>query len=419
MWIIPTDWKDEAEIVIIGGGVVGCSNAYHCARQGLSNILLIERGEIGAATTARTAGQVSSGRTDPNMLRMQRHTFNLISELEDEVGEPLDFRRVGNLRVGFSAEREAELAKLAGPLSAEGIPFEHLDEAAARELCPWLDMSAAQMRLWLPDAGIVDGTRLAAAYARAARGRGVRIKRGVSVVDVLREGPQIIGIQTTSGAVRAQHVIDAAGAWSAVAARAAGVYAPAVPTRSHYWVTAPHRDGVANQPILSLPDFKGYAQPFSGGLLVGFSEPASKTFDPFTLPDDVDFAPLFDPEADQEQLVAQLDPMRNVAPSIDEWRFSHHIAGLCTYTPDGKYAIGPFSTVRGFMIATGCSGGGVAASGGIGRLVAELLAGQAPFVDPIPFRPDRFGVVDPASSEFRTACSAARAGKWSGAVSPR
>ncbi|MBS7706964.1 NAD(P)/FAD-dependent oxidoreductase [Chelatococcus asaccharovorans] len=417
--MVPTDWNDEAAIVIIGGGVVGCSIAYHCAREGLSDILLIERGEIGAATTARTAGQVSSGRTDPNMLRMQRHTFNLIPDLEDEVGEPLDFRRVGNLRVGFSAERAAELAKLEAPLSAEGIPFERLDAPAARELCPWLDMSDAGTRLWLPDAGIIDGTRLAAAYARAARGRGVRIQRGVSVIDVVREGPQVIGVRTASGTVRAQHVVDAAGAWSAVAARAAGTYAPAAPTRSHYWVTAPHRDGVASQPILSLPDFKGYTQPFSGGLLVGFSEPASKTFDPFTLPDDVDFAPLFDPEADQEQLVVQLDPMRSVAPSIDEWRFSHHIAGLCTYTPDGKFAIGAFEGLSGFMIATGCSGAGVAASGGIGRLIAELLAGQAPFVDPHPFRPDRFGTVDPASEAFRAACSAARAGKWSGAVSPR
>jgi 4-methylaminobutanoate oxidase (formaldehyde-forming) len=192
----------------------------------------------------------------------------------------------------------------------------------------------------------------------------------------------------------------------------------AVPTRSHYWLTVPDGTGTQRHPNLMLPDFGAYFRPETGGMLVGVREAVSRTFDGRRLPADMDGLPLHDEAADNDLLADGLAAIRPHAPAIDGWRFRHHIAGLSTYTPDGKLVLGGFPGVEGFIVATGCCGSGVALSGGIGALVADLILGRPGFVDPAPFRPDRFGAADPSSAEFQARAAAARAGKGRG-WSPR
>jgi len=163
-----------------------------------------------------------------------------------------------------------------------------------------------------------------------------------------------------------------------------------------------------------FPDYSAYTRPELGGLLIGMQEPVSRTFDPFNLGPDLDGVPLLDHTTDLDLLGRQIWPMHEIAPDLGEWQFAHHIAGLSMYTPDGKYLIGRFPELAGFMVASGCCGSGVGASGGMGRLVTDLILDRPPSVDAELFKPNRFGRVDPAAAEFRAKCAAARAGKSRG-----
>jgi sarcosine oxidase, subunit beta len=309
------------------------------------------------------------------------------------------------------------LARLCTSLAHEGVRVETVGRRAAGALCPWLDVSRARLLVLLPDAGYIDGPRLAMAYAQAARARGARIWRGVTVEDILVDGTTVVGVRTQRGLVRTPNVVNAAGAWSPRLARSIGWYVAAAATRSHFWITAANDAGKSDQPNVTLPDYRAYTRREMGGLLIGLQEPVSRTFDPFELDPDLDRVPLFDETADLDLLARQVGPMREVVPGIDNWQFAHHIAGLSMYTPDGKFLIGSFPGLSGLFLAAGCCGSGVGASGGIGRLVADLVLDRNPSVDAELFRPDRFGAVDSANAEFRSRCVAARAAK-SGAPYP-
>ncbi|BBK41633.1 hypothetical protein STVA_16530 [Allostella vacuolata] len=406
-----TNWVDEADTLVIGGGVIGCSIASHLARAGGTDILVVDRHDLATETTARSAGLVSFAKADRGTIRMIRRTIEAIAEIEDEFGDPVDFRTVGTMRAAFSEACEQDLGRLRAALLAEGLPAEWLTAPQAARLCPWLDLAGARSILFAPAAGYVDAPRLAGAYARSARARGVRFRRNVEVSGLVRDGQRVVGVDTAGGVIRARTVIDAAGAWAGQVAGWAGLAVGAVPTRSHYWLTGTDGDVTDRHPNLMLPDFRAYFRPETGGLLVGVREARSKTFDPMALPDTLDHVPLEDPEADAQILSDGLAAIRHLAPAVDRWRFRHHIAGLSTYTPDGYQILGAFPAVAGFLVATGCCGNGVAQSGGIGRLVAELAAGTAPFVDPAPYRPERFADRDVADPAFRERAAASRGGK--------
>lgn len=408
------NWIDETDTLVIGGGVIGCSIASHLARAGRGDILVVDRHELAAQTTARSAGLVSFAKSDAGTIRMIRRTIDAIAEIEGEFGDPIDFRNVGTIRAAFSEDREQDLVRLHRALEAEGLAARWLTAAEAAELCPWLDAAGAHRILFAEAAGYVDAPRLAMAYARSARSRGVRFRHHTEVLDLVRDGDRVIGVDVAHGAIRAGTVIDAAGAWAGRVASWAGLMVGAVPTRSHYWLTAPDSAVTGRHPNVTLPDFGAYFRPETGGLLVGVREARSMTFDPMTLADTLDRVPLDDQEADSGILADGLGAIRHLAPDVDRWRFRQHIAGLSTYTPDGNLIPGAFPGVAGFLIATGCCGNGVAQSGGIGRFITDLVTGAAPFVDGHPYRPERFGDFDASDAAFRQRAAASRGGKGRG-----
>jgi 4-methylaminobutanoate oxidase (formaldehyde-forming) len=405
---------DQAEVVIVGGGVIGCSIAYHLCREGVSDVLVLERNELASGATARSAGCLSHGRSDASTIRMIVRTRAAIRELEEQLRESLEFHQVGCIRAALSDEREAELRHVEDCVTGQGLALHVLSAAEARDRCPWLHLESARRVVYLPDDGYIDGARLGLAYARAARAMGARVGRGIAVTGVLHEDGRVTGVDTNAGTVRSRWVIDAAGAWGVEVASWASWGLAAAPTRSHYWITAPDGAGAPDQPNVQLPDMRAYVRSEVGGLLVGLREPRSHTFDPMTLEHDMSDMRLTEEQRDLDLLVEQAGALRAVAPDIDRWGFAHHIAGLSMYTPDGRFIVGPVPGVEGFLIAGGCCGSGVAASGGFGQTVAQLVAGREPAIDIGLYRPDRFGRVDPASQGFRDRCAAARAGKSMG-----
>jgi 4-methylaminobutanoate oxidase (formaldehyde-forming) len=403
--------NENAAVVVIGGGILGCSIAWHLARAGERKVVVVERNDIGSGATARSAGLVARGRLHRETLQLVRRTREAIDELEAALGEPTGFRRVGSVRVAASEEREAELATMDALLREHGVAVENIDARRAGELVPWLDASRGRRISYVADDGYVDAYQLASAYARAARALGVRILARTTVQRIIRDGGRVLGVETDRGTIHADAVVDAAGAWAIGVAGAVGFAMGTAPVRSHYFITAPQAGARRDHPIVYLPDARAYARPEVGGLLLGVQEPQSRTYDARTLPADIADFPLSSEGDDWTVLLEHAATLQAYIPRLDEMPLAHHITGLSTYTPDGKFILGRAGPIEGFFVAGGCCGTGVSASGGIGESLADLVLARTPRVDLTAFRPDRFGDFDPYGEEFRERCAAARAGK--------
>lgn len=395
---------ETADAVIVGGGILGLSAAWHLTRfhTGM-RVVVLERNGLATAATAQAAALMTSARPDAATAALVADTYAAIPQLEEETGESLDLNRVGTLHVAGTPATAAALAGMAG---------ERLDGAAAARLAPWLDADAVAAAWFVPEDGYLDPARLANAYARAARQRGAVIRTGVGVRRLSTAAGRVTGVETDQGRVSAPAVVLACGAWSNVLAATAGAGLPAAPVRSEYWITERSpRLYPRTAPVTVLPDAGAYARPEVGALLFGLRGATTIAADPRTLPDDTTGFMAGDP---WETLAAGADRLIRLVPSVGTAGIVHYIAGLSTYTPDGTFVVGPVPGVAGLAAVTGCCGAGIAASSGLGRAVAAAVLGQTPWVDLSPFDPGRFGTVDPFAPAFLSRCAAARSGKTSG-----
>jgi 4-methylaminobutanoate oxidase (formaldehyde-forming) len=202
--------------VIVGGGIIGASVAYHLARESDRSILLVERNALASAASSRAAGLVLQVSTNSSKTPLTRLTRETIDILADELGEDIGFHNVGSIRLAASDERIAELDGMATEAARHNIPFEWLNTQAAGELVPWLDLSSVRKIGFLPTDGYVDPYLLSMAYARAAAARGVEIRQHTAVTDVLTANGHVVGVDTSGGRIESRSVIDAAGAWAAL-----------------------------------------------------------------------------------------------------------------------------------------------------------------------------------------------------------
>ncbi|RFC69396.1 MULTISPECIES: NAD(P)/FAD-dependent oxidoreductase [Mesorhizobium] len=408
------NYIDKADVVIIGGGVVGVSAAWHLIEAGISDVLVLERNELASGATSRAAGLLDHGSGDANRIKMVTRTREDIVKLEETLGESVGFHQHGSVSAIFSEAHLQKMRTAEDAMRALSIGIHEIDRQEAKEHVPWLKSDAALRIIFVPEDGYLDGALLTAAYARAARKGGARIKRGIEVTGLLEDGGEVVGVATRSGEIRARWVVCAAGVWGISLASSFNFRLAGAPTRSHYWITAPDGNGPSDQPTVMLPDMQAYIRPEVGGLLVGLREPKSKTYDPGELDSDMGAMNLIDEAEDMDILIDQANALKPVVPGIDEWRFAHHIAGLTMYTPDGKFLLGRPKGSSGVIIAGGCCGSGLAASGGFGSVIAAIVTGQPTDIDTSIYDPNRFGPVDPYSLDFRERCAAARLRKGGG-----
>lgn len=397
--------------IVIGGGVLGLSIAYHLARDTRDNVLVLERNELASAASSRAAGlilQTTAKQTDTPLAKLTRDTIPL---LEEVLGEPVGFHGVGSIRVAASPGRVAELEGMELAASNHRIPFQHLSYEDAREKAPWLNAMRPQRITYFPTDGYVDPYLFSTAYGQAARRLGAQIRPRVAVNDLIINSDRVRGVRTTSGDIFAGSVTDAAGAWASLISARAGFPLPMTPTRSHYWITAPNSDYGGDFPATLLPDARAYVRPETGGMLIGVQETNSATFDARELPDDIDTFSPTEGEEHWDVLAAAMEGVSKFFPAIPRAQFSSYISGLSTYTPDGTIVLGAIPACTNFFTASGCCGNGISLSAGIGAAVSALVRGDEPGFDVTPFAPDRFGIVDPFSREFRDRCAGARASK--------
>ena len=397
--------------IIIGGGVLGLSTAYHLARDSQESILVIERNELASAASSKAAGLILQATAKAPQTPLAKLTRDTIALLEEELGDSVGFHGVGSVRIAASAVREAELESMEHAASSFGIPFQHLNHQDVRDKAPWLHSMTARRRTYFPTDGYVDPYMLSTAYGRAARNFGVQIWPRTPVNDLITNSDRVTGVRTASGEIFGGSVIDAAGAWASQMSARAGYPLPMAPTRSHYWITATDTAFGGDFPVTLLPDSRAYMRPEVGAMIVGVQEENSATFDARELPDDIN---TFSPTQGEEHWDVITEAMEAISaffPAMPQARFTTYVSGLSTYTPDGAILLGAVPGFSNFFVAAGCCGSGVALSAGIGEALSALVRGNQPLFDLKPFDPGRFGLVDPFSREFRDRCAAARASK--------
>jgi len=406
---------ERADAVVVGGGILGCAAAYYLSALLPGKVILAERGEIASGNSCRAAGLVTAVRPVETLVPLVRETLRVVGELEGVLDESLGVRKVGHLHVATGTKGEKELADLMESVRNRGDRASLLPPGDARALVPWLRIGDDAFAALFPDEAVADGAVLVGAFARAARLHGAAIRPRTAVRAILRHGDRVVGIDTADGRISSPVVIDAAGAWAPLLAREAGVPIPAAPVRSSYWITARHDRIRRTQPAVILPEARGYARPESGALLFGVREEVSRVADPRLLPDALDRWSMTTEEESWDLLAAAAPRLSRYLPLLEETGIAHFVEGLSTYTPDGMLVLGETAGLRGLFALTGCSGAGISVAGGAGRLVAELASGRAPFTDPAPHRPDRFGAAGaPFDESFRRRCGEARSRKTSG-----
>jgi 4-methylaminobutanoate oxidase (formaldehyde-forming) len=389
----------RTRVAIVGGGILGCAAAWHLARAGVRDVLVLERDELNAATTSQAAGLIGQLRTSAVKSAIVGQTLTDIATLEAE-GLASGFRRTGSLRLALTPARDAEIREQVRAARGFGVDASIIGAEDVRRLAPGLEPSKEHVAAWMPNDGYAEPYTLASAYASAARRLGVTLATGCEVLGVRIVDRRARGLTAREGEVEAEVVVIAAGAWTGAIAARAGAAVPAFAVRHQAWVTARMAWVTPTFPVVRVPDRLAYVRPEVGGLMLGFFETTPLGVD---VASRTDFAVAATPR-DGEVLTAHAPGLMEVVPGLGEAAVIGGTAGVPTYTPDGHFVVGPVPGIAGLFVATGCCAHGIAGSGGVGRALAEAVTGMAPTLDPGPMAPERFGARTWDTTWLRVAC---------------
>ncbi|HEX4619571.1 MAG TPA: FAD-dependent oxidoreductase, partial [Steroidobacteraceae bacterium] len=367
----------HAGVVIIGGGIVGCSVAYHLVRRGCSDVLLLERRQLTCGTTWHAAGLVGQLRATHNLTRLAQYTAQLYQGLERETGQATGFRQVGSVAVAASEARLEELKRGASMARCFGLEVEILSPGQAQERWPLLAVEDLVGAVYLPKDGRTNPVDTTQALARGARMKGARIVEGVKVTGIHRAGGRVTGVATEAGDVRADVAVNCAGMWAHEVGALAEVGVPLHAAEHFYIVTEPIAGLPPDLPILRDADARSYFKEDAGKLLVGWFEAQAKPWAERGIPESCAFEQLPPDLAHIEPLFA--GAMHRV-PVLETTGVQVFFNGPESFTPDDRYLLGEVPGLRGFYVAAGFNSIGIQSAGGAGKVLADwIVDGHPPF----------------------------------------
>ncbi len=371
---IPT----HARCVVIGGGIVGCSVAYHLARAGWRDVVLLERDKLTSGSTWHAAGLVGQLRNNANITRLLKNSVELYERLEAETGQASGWKRNGGLRLACNADRMVEIRRQATTARSFGLEMHLLSPAEAKALWPLMDPSDLVGAAFLPTDGQANPSDITQALARGARQQGVRIVEDCAVTGFRIERGWVTAVLTRRGEIACEVVALCAGQWSKALGRLAGVRVPLQPVQHQYLITEPIAGVTPDLPTLRDPDRLIYFKEEVGGLVMGGYEPDPKPWGEPGIPESFAFS-LLDPDWDHfEQLMAQA--LARV-PALETAGVKQLINGPESFTPDGNFILGEAPEVQGFYVGCGFNAFGIASAGGAGHALAEWIAAGEPPMD--------------------------------------
>lgn len=381
------EFPSQAQVVIIGGGVGGCSIAYHLTQMGWKDIVLVERHELTAGSTWHSAGLVGQLRSDANLTRMMFYSTDLYRRLKDETGYDPAWREVGGLRLASSPERMEDLKRLVGMARSFGMPMELLSPKEAWQLFPLMNMEGVLGAAYTPTDGVIDPTGLTNALAAGAKNRGARIFTETNVEKINLKDGRVHEVVTDRGAIKTEIVVNAAGQWGGEVGRMVGLTLPVVPMAHLYIITKPI-DGMGHDfPTLRDPDLLVYWREEVGGVVTGGYERNPAPFGLKGIPKDFKYQLL---PPDWERFAPLMENSIQRVPAVETAEIIQLLNGPEGFTPDGEFLLGP-TAVKGFWVACAFCAHGLAGAGGIGKAMAEWIIDGQPEWDVWRLDVRRFG----------------------------
>jgi len=378
----------EARVVIAGGGIMGCSTAYHLARMGWSDVLLLERAELTSGSTHHAAGLVGQLRTSAGITQLLGHSVELYRSIEAETGQATGWKMNGGLRLACNAERMVEIRRQATTAHSFGLEMHLLTPGEARELWPPMDVSDVVGAAFLPTDGQANPADITLALAKGARMHGARIVEGCEVIAVDTKEGRVRGVETPHGRVACEILVNCCGQWAREFGRLAGVNVPLVSVQHQYMITEPIDGLPRDLPTLRDPDRLTYYKEEVGGLVMGGYERNPLPWAVEGIPEGFHFT-LLDSNWDQfEQFMTLALPR---VPALEHAGIKQLVNGPESFTPDGNFILGEAPELAGYFVGAGFNAFGIAAGGGAGKALAEWIAGGEPPYDLWPVDIRRFG----------------------------
>ena len=375
------DLPSAARVVIIGGGVVGCSVAYHLTKLGWQDVVLLERKQLTSGTTWHAAGLIAQLRATANMTKLAKYSQELYGQLEAETGVATGFRRVGSITAALTAARLEELHRQAAMARAFGVEVEEISPDEVKNRYDHLNINGVTGGVYLPLDGQGDPANIALALAKGARLRGAHVQERSAVTKILRDGRRVTGVDWTSedgsnGHIACEHVVNCAGMWGHAVGRMAGVNVPLQACEHFYIVTEPIA-GLTRLPVLRVPDECAYYKEDAGKIVLGAFEPNAKPWAVDGIPSDFEFDQL--PE-DFDHFEPILEAAVNRMPMLADAGIHTFFNGPESFTPDDAYHLGLAPEMDNVWVAAGFNSIGIQSAGGAGMALAQWMEdGAKPF----------------------------------------
>ena len=380
--------KAQADAVVVGGGCMGASVAWHLAQRGFTNVVLVEReAQLATGSTGKNAGGVRHQFSHPANIELSIESIAMMARFEEVVGTPIDFHQDGYLFLLSKDGHVATFLKNVQLQKSHGVDVQWLSPAEAQALVPGLDVTGVKGATFCAADGVADPNGVTVGFAKGAQARGVEIVRDTEVTGIRLDGHRVAEVRTSRGDIATPLVINAAGPWAQSIGRMCGVDVPVAPERRHIFIASPPGGGSWDDPAhagrvpknkLLVIDFESsfYFHREGGGLLFGMGDP--------------DEQPGFAITVRWDFLPKVIEVAMQRLPALADAAVSHAWAGLYEMTPDHNPIIGPSSDVEGFFTIAGFSGHGFQHAPAAGRILADLITGRDPQFDLSPFTLDRF-----------------------------
>lgn len=366
----------QAQIVVIGGGIIGCSTAYHLARDHKADVLLLEQGKLTSGSTWHAAGLVGQLRSSASITQVLKYSVDLYKRLDAETGLETGWRMTGCLRLACNEDRWTEYRRLATTARSFGMEMHLLSPDEVKAMWPLMRVDDLVGATFLPTDGQASPSDITQSLAKGARMHGVRIVEGIRVTGFVMDGARITHVETTQGRIACDTVVNCAGQWARQVGAMAGVNVPLQPVKHQYIITEPIKGITSNTPTVRDPDRRTYFKEEVGGLALGGYEPDPIAWTTGDVPEDFQFQ-LFEDDWDhfEQHLVNSIHRV----PALEQAGVKQMINGPESFTPDGNFILGAAPECANMYVGAGFNAFGIASGGGAGWVLAEwVMKGEAP-----------------------------------------